>query len=114
MYTIKKNREFRSVYSAAPSLADKYLVLYYTENQTTESRFGISVSGKVGHAVVRNKIKRRIKEILRLKHDRIEQGYDIIFIVRVRAADASYDRLNKSVTKLLSDANLIIQQAAEQ
>lgn len=108
MQMIKKNREFRQIYAVAPSFADKYLVIYQRKNGTPYTRFGISVSGKVGHAVQRNKIKRRLKEILRLKHDRIQHGYDIIFIVRVRSANASYERLEKSALQLLKETNILI------
>ncbi|MCL1912558.1 MAG: ribonuclease P protein component [Eubacteriaceae bacterium] len=104
--TIKKNREFRAVYKHSQSIADQNLVLYKMGNNTSSSRFGITVSSKVGNAVKRNKIKRRLKEILSSKFNQIAVGYDIIFVVRVKAAQASFQSLEKSVDKLLDKASL--------
>ena len=107
MLSIKKNYRFRYIYKNGISLPDKYLVLHYLKNDSEESYFGINASGKVGNAVVRNKIKRRIKEILRLNHDCIIKGYDIIFVVRVRCANADFTQIKRSVEKLLNEAGLL-------
>jgi ribonuclease P protein component len=107
METIKKNREFRVIYNTAKSIADRNLVLYYKPNGREQTRFGISISAKVGGSVTRNKIKRRIKEILRGNNERISEGYDIIFIVRVKCANADFGQIKKSVRYLLNKANLL-------
>ena len=105
--TIKKNYEFRSIYSKKKSLADKNLVLYFYKKRLDFSRFGISISSKVGKAVIRNKIKRQIKEILLNNIDSISNEYDIIFVIRVKCNQASFSEIEKSVQKLLKKASLI-------
>ena len=97
---IKKSKEFSSVYKSGKSVADKYFVLYYRRNKLDYSRIGYSVSKKVGNAVVRNRIKRLLKETYRLNFDDFKIGYDFVFIARVRAKDIEYIEVEKSMKKL--------------
>jgi ribonuclease P protein component len=60
--SIKKNKDFRRIYAKAKSYANSDLVVYFLPNGTDMTRFGISISSKIGNAVARNKIKRQIKE----------------------------------------------------
>ena len=54
--SLKKNRDFQTVYKEGKSLANRYLVLYVRENGLAGNRLGISVSKKVGHSIVRHRI----------------------------------------------------------
>ena len=62
--TIKQNYEFRRLYSKGKSCANAYLVVYCRKNRAGRSRIGYTVSNKVGHAVVRNRIRRRLREMI--------------------------------------------------
>ncbi|MFA0814997.1 MAG: ribonuclease P protein component [Anaerofustis sp.] len=110
--TLKKTKQFRTVYNTAQSIADSNLVIYRIENGTDQNRFGISASKKVGCAVVRNKIRRQIKEILRLNNAAFRNGYDIIFVVRVRCGKADYNAIRNSVYHLARKSNLLINSSA--
>ncbi len=102
MITLKKNTDFSRVYRRGTSKADSYLVLYkLPRDDDGQSRFGISVSKKVGNSVVRHRIKRRIKEICRLNEDGFSTGCDFAVIARVRAAEADYAALEKSLLRLM-------------
>lgn len=101
MITIKKNKEFRKVYNHGYSAADKNVVIYKIKNSSSTARFGYTVSKKIGKAVVRNKIRRRLKEICRLNIDKFDQGYDYIIIARIPAKRCSYWELQESVFKVL-------------
>ena len=96
---IKENYEFRRIYSKGRSTADALLVVYVRTNKHSSNRMGITVSTKVGHAVVRNKIKRRIREIYRLNEARLIKGCDIIIVARSKAAEAQYSSLEASFLK---------------
>lgn len=113
METIKKNKDFRKIYSSGKSIADSNLVLYFRPSAEQKNRFGISISKKVGGSVVRNKIKRQIKEILRLNNDAFIDGYDIIFVVRVRCNQADYQMIKNSVYYLLKKTNLLKSPASK-
>ena len=81
---LKKDSDFRKVYKHGKSFANRNLVMYILDNKSDSTRVGISVSKKVGNAINRNKIRRRIKESYRLNIDaNVKYGYDIVFIARV-------------------------------
>ena len=105
---LKKDIEFRRVYRRGKSFANKYLVLYIFKNSRDTSRIGISVSKKVGNAVTRNSIRRRIKEAYRLNGDsKVKGGFDIIFIARNACADADYMDIKKSINYLMKKAGIV-------
>ncbi len=65
------------------------------------TRLGVSVSKKVGKSVVRNRIKRQIKEIIRLNYDFIRDGWDIVFVVRPLSVDLQYGKMKREIKNLL-------------
>ena len=107
MNSIKKNKEFRFIYNKGKSIADSRLVLHKVSRSQTSARLGISISSKVGNAVVRNKIKRRIKEIIRINEEDILNTDDIVFVVRVRCKDADFYQIQESVWYLLKKFKLL-------
>ncbi len=107
-YRLKKNRDFRFIYRRGKSLAARTLALaYYRTNKPNELLFGFSASKKVGNAVVRNRVKRLMRENARLRIDQIPPGYRLIFTARVAAASADYDRIGKDMDYLLKKSGLI-------
>ena len=70
-------------------------MLYVLPNRRKVSRLGITVSTKVGKAVVRNQIRRRLKEIYRLQEAQLSPGFDIVIVARVKASGASYQSLER-------------------
>ncbi|MCL1988383.1 MAG: ribonuclease P protein component [Firmicutes bacterium] len=98
--TLKKNREFKAVYDNKCFYANRLLVLYTKKNELPQSRLGVSVSRKVGNAVVRNKLKRRIKEIMRLNANKLAQGYDFVIVARKGSATASFQQIGLALFNL--------------
>lgn len=105
-YRLRRNSDFQRVRHVGQSYASPLLVLAFLRNNLTQSRFGFVVSKKLGKAVRRNKIKRRIREATRLRLENISSGYDLVFIARQRAAQASYWELAAAVEQLVKRANL--------
>jgi len=104
---LKKDSDFRKVYKHGKSFANRYLVMYILNNKSENSRIGISVSKKVGKAIIRNKVRRRIKEAYRLNIDeKIKNGYDIVFIARVAIKDADYVDIEKSMKHLIRKSDM--------
>lgn len=108
-YTTSMNRnfQFRRMYRSAASRADAYLVVYHRKNRGTENHLGITVSKKVGTAVVRNRVRRLIKENYRLYEEQIRQGYDFVIVARMRAAGADFFHIQSSLLSLFSSCGLM-------
>ncbi|KAF1085909.1 Ribonuclease P protein component [Sporotomaculum syntrophicum] len=100
-YLIKKNIDYRKVYNSGISLTNRYVVIFVSKNNQSNKRFGFSVSKKIGKAVKRNYIRRRLKEICRLNENWFQNGYDYIFIARKGIDEVSYNILVGSLEKLV-------------
>jgi len=100
IYTIKKNSDFKKVYSRGRSVAGKYLVLYSLRREECGRRFGFSTGKKLGKAVIRNRIKRILKEICRLHDNWFKEGHDYIIIPRKTSVGKGYRELAEEVYKL--------------
>jgi ribonuclease P protein component len=101
---LKKPEQFSVVYNQGISQANQLLVIRAKSNGLDFSRYGFSISKRIGGAVVRNRIKRVLREILRLTP--LPPGWDIIFIVRSPATQSDYRQLEKAVLNLLSRAHI--------
>jgi len=82
-------------------------VLYCAPNELPVSRFGISVSRRIGSAVVRNRTKRRLREILRPLCEQVSGGYDVILIARNGIVDAEHAVVEQAVRQLLLKAGIL-------
>jgi ribonuclease P protein component len=102
---LTKSKQYALVYDKGNSWTSSLLVMKALPNGLSLSRYGFSVSRRVGKAVTRNRVKRLLREILRLTP--LQPGWDIIFIARPVAATADYANLEKSVKSLLSRAQLL-------
>ena len=109
--TVKQNYEFRRMYAKGKSGVSSCLVVYYRKNRLGHNRLGVTVSTKLGHAVVRNRVRRRIREIFRLSQGKMKQGYDCIVVARTRAAHADYWELKRAFEKTCKKLDLWETQA---
>jgi ribonuclease P protein component len=98
--SLKENHLFRRLYQKGKSAADSRLAIYVRPNGRQGNRLGFTVSTKLGHAVVRNRTRRRLREIYRLHEDELVCGRDVVIVARVRAAESTYQQLEKSFLHL--------------
>ena len=103
---LKKNHEFRRLYSKGKSAASRCVVVYCRRYRKTGNRLGVTVSTKIGGAVQRNRVRRRLKEIYRLNEDKLIQGYDIVIVARVQSRYVEYYELESSVLAMLKKLNI--------
>jgi ribonuclease P protein component len=105
---LTRSEHYTLVYEKGNSWASDLMVMKALPNQLARSRYGFSVGRRLGGAVVRNRVKRRLREILRALP--LEGGWDIIFIARPKAALASFANLEKTVRGLLSRAKILARE----
>ena len=104
---LKQNYLFRRLYSRGRHRADSFLAMYCRRNGTQRNRVGITVSAKLGKAVRRNRVRRRLREIYRLNEERFRPGQDIVIVARSRAMQASYRQLEQSCLTLAEQLHLL-------
>ena len=98
--SIKQNYEFRRLYNTGKSAATGLIAVYCRRNRRGTNQFGITVGSKVGNAVVRNRVRRRLREAYRLRESSFAKGFDIVVVARARAADAPFDKLQDEMLRL--------------
>ena len=95
-----KNKDFQVVYKNGKSHANKYLVMYIYNNESSGNRLGISVSKKIGNSVVRHRITRLIRESYRQQEDLFQKGWDIVVIARAGAKERTYQEIESALIHL--------------
>jgi ribonuclease P protein component len=102
---LTRDREFQLVYAGGKSWSTREIAIRIMPNGLDFTRYGFAVGKRVGKAVVRNKVKRRLREILRLLP--LSGGWDIVVIARAPAAQADYKALNGTIKSLLIKAGVV-------
>lgn len=106
-YRIKKNDEFQEVFKQGISVANRQFVIYVLDKpEQAYFRIGLSVSKKIGKAVVRNRVKRYVRQVFHEERDRIQTGKDYVIIARVPVATMEYEEVKKSLLHVLRRANV--------
>ena len=98
---IKKEQEFTKIIHKCPYKKNSYFVIYYRENKEF-NRYGISVPKKTGKAYIRNKIKRRIKNIIDNNEKNIHKSYDYVIIIRKRLIELNYQEMELNLLSLIN------------
>ncbi len=96
-----KNSQFQKVYKSGKSKANKYLVMYVLTGESGPSRYGFSVSKKVGNSVVRHHITRLLRESVRKNDALVKEGNRIIIIARPSVKDKNFEDVDGAVCHLL-------------
>ncbi len=103
---LKLNHIFRRLY-ATNGFANGYLVLYARRNRLEINRVGITVGKKLGHAVIRNRVRRRLREVYRLNEESFQPGWDIVVVGRHKAIDADFQKLTEGYLALARKAGIL-------
>lgn len=114
-HRLRKNEEFQVVFQKGKSSANKHFVVYTLPKEgQVPFRIGISVSKKIGNAVIRNRVKRYIRESITNLEEVILPGVDIVLIVRQGAEKLPFDTLRDSVAHVLKRAHALKRTKAPQ
>jgi ribonuclease P protein component len=106
-HRLKRNRDFRIVFYRGKSVANRFYVLYVSRRVSGEpARVGFSVSKKVGNAVLRNRVKRLLREVMRVRAQTLPDGVDVVIIARKDAAGLGLQQVDRQVQTLLRRAGI--------
>lgn len=109
--SIKQNPLFRACYAHGKTAARKTMAVYVLKSrQKTINQLGITVSVKMGSAVVRNRFRRRLREAYRLAEPRIKPGHSIVIVARHGGIDAPFSVLQRDLDALLDKLGLLEQR----
>jgi ribonuclease P protein component len=108
--SLKLNHIFQRLYHTNGQ-ANGYLVLYARKNRLDHNRVGITVSKKLGKAHIRNRVRRRFREVYRLNEEAFLPGWDIVIVARSRAIDADFAKLTAAYLQLADKAGLLNQNS---
>lgn len=97
---IQKSSEFTEIINKCSYKKNSYFVIYYRKNKE-HNRFGISVPTKTGKAHIRNKIKRRTKNILDQNENNVHSTYDYVIIIRKRLLELNYQQMEEQLITLM-------------
>jgi len=105
---LKKNSEFQRVYSRGKYASSESLVVYYVKRKADTVRIGITTSKKVGKSVQRNRMRRLVRENLRLMSDQLAPGMDLVIVVRKADPDANLHSIGREMRFLFRKLDILV------
>ena len=104
---LKLNHVFRKLYAKGDSAVGSFVVVYCRHNGLAENRLGITTGTKLGHAVQRNRARRRLREAYRLNEPRFKRGFDIVLVARAKSIEGDFDELQRSFLRQCKKLRLL-------
>lgn len=102
---LKKRKEFAYIFKKGESVSSQSLVLVFLPSKLKKYKVGFSCSKKVGKAVVRNKVRRRLKQIVYFNRDKLQVGINYIFVAKPSSSEQTFEKLQREVEYLLGKVN---------
>lgn len=109
-YRMKQNSQFVYSFKKGQSFKSKFLVLVLAKNRYKDSKIGIVVSKKLGNSVVRNRIKRLIRESVREEVENLKSNLNLVFIARQGIENSNFKEINSLIKELLKKSNAVIEK----
>ena len=109
-FRVKREKDFKEIFQYGTSFANRKFVVYQLENQQNHFRVGLSVSKKLGNAVTRNQIKRRIRHILLNVREHLADNVDFVVIARKGVEELDFHQVEKNLIHVLKIAQVYRQE----
>jgi ribonuclease P protein component len=104
---LRNNFEFKRMYYKGKSAVTPNVAVYCMKNRGNINRLGLTVGSKLGNAVARNKIRRRMREVYRLLENNITAGYDVVIVARGRSTASEYRYISRDIAYCLKKLGLL-------
>ena len=104
---LRKNKQFQSVYRYGKSYANRIMVIYVLSNKDTQRKVGFAAGKRLGNAVVRNRVKRLLRETYRLNQHKLKLGFDLLLVGRKPMVDVKYKVVSKAFGDLCTKARIL-------
>jgi ribonuclease P protein component len=104
---LRSPRDFAAMQASSASRAHPLLIVRTRRNGLEVTRYGLSTGRKLGGAVERNRVRRRLREVLRMVSPRVSTGWDVLVVARPASAAASYDELARAAERLLRTSGIM-------
>ncbi|MGC8634695.1 MAG: ribonuclease P protein component [Candidatus Limnocylindrales bacterium] len=105
--TIRRPTDFANLQQHGISRAHPYVIVRVVRNNLEHTRYAFSTSRRLGGAVVRNRVRRRLREIVRSVASRVAPGWDVLIVARAACLGASYAELRAAMVRLLGRAGIL-------
>ncbi|MGN1227195.1 MAG: ribonuclease P protein component [Christensenellales bacterium] len=107
---LTKNRHFQYIYKKGSKVYSKNLYIVYATTKIKPCKIGVVVSNKVGKAVYRNKVKRRIRAVLNEMLPEIKNGYNYILVAKPEIINLNYLQIKNEIYSIFKKSNLLIEK----
>ena len=109
--SITRNTLFKHLYAKGKNSSNNELALYILKSTASVNRLGITVSTKLGNAVIRNRTKRRIKEAYRKIENLLPGSYNLVIVARYGAINKKSSDLERTIIKLLKKTDILVNES---
>jgi ribonuclease P protein component len=105
-WRISRGKEYSGIYKWGRRTVGQYMIVFALPTQLKHNRFGIVTSKKIGNAVIRNRAKRQLREVIRKYLDQLLPGHDVVIVARYSIKDVGLDLIEKDFLRLMRKANI--------
>lgn len=105
-FRLKKKYQFNYVYRVGKMVGGKLMIVYFCPSKNANIKVGISVTKKVGHAVVRNRKKRQIREAIFPYLPQLKKNFNVVIVAKPSITSAKFGEIKSELNYLLKKANL--------
>lgn len=106
---LKKNKEFQQLYRQGKSYANRYMVMYILSVDQARTKIGFAAGKRLGNAVVRNRVKRLLREAYRQNQDKLKNGLHLLVVGRNPMVDVKFDVVDKAFEDVSKRAHIFRQ-----